>query len=79
MSVKIRLRRIGKHVKGRRHFRIAIMSIHTGRDSRCLEEIGYYNPKGKLLHIKKERYDYWVSKGALPSATVKSLVKKTSK
>ncbi|MFH1621814.1 MAG: 30S ribosomal protein S16, partial [Candidatus Omnitrophota bacterium] len=48
------------------------------RDSRPIEEIGYYDPSKEpaSVKIKKDRYDYWVSKGAQPTDTVKSLYKK---
>lgn len=47
------------------------------RDGRYLEVIGYYNPKkGRAsATVKKERLLYWLSKGAKPSATVRSIMK----
>ena len=79
MAVRIRLRRIGKNPKKRIHFRITVADGRSGRDSRIIEEIGFYNPVSKEAKINKERYDYWVGKGAQPSETVVSLAKRLSK
>jgi len=76
MSVSIRLRRIGKNPKKNPHFRIAVYQKTVNRDGRCLEELGFYSPIEGTVKMKKDRFDYWVSKGAQPSETVKNLVKK---
>lgn len=76
MSVRIRLRRIGKNPKKKPHFRFTVFDGPRGRDSRFIEELGYYNPVTGVSKIKKDRFDYWVSKGAQASETVKRLVKK---
>jgi small subunit ribosomal protein S16 len=76
MSVVIRLRRIGKNPKKRPHFRISVFDNHRGRDSKFIDEIGTYSPVTGAMKIDKERYESWVKKGAQPSQTVKSLVKK---
>ena len=76
MAVAIRLRRIGKNPKKRPHFRVSVFDTNRGRDSKFIEEIGFYNPVSGESKIDKERYAYWVSKGAQASLTIKSLVKK---
>ncbi|MFC1708900.1 30S ribosomal protein S16 [Candidatus Omnitrophota bacterium] len=78
MSVRIRMKKISRTAKGRYNFRIVVISRPAARDSRPIEEIGYYDPSKKpaSVKIKKERYDYWVSKGAQPTDTVASLYKK---
>lgn len=76
MAVTIRLRRIGKNPKKRPHFRVTVFDERRGRDSRFIEELGFYNPVSQEFKLKKERIDYWVKNGAQLSATVKSLVKK---
>ncbi|MFH0762499.1 MAG: 30S ribosomal protein S16 [Candidatus Omnitrophota bacterium] len=76
MAVRIRLRRIGKKVKGKIHFRLSVFDETSGRDSRAIEELGFYNPQSSAVKIKKERLDYWVKNGAQMSNTIKSLVKK---
>ncbi len=76
MSVAIRLRRIGKNPKKRPHFRVSVFSNKAGRDSRIIEELGFYSPITGQAKIDKVRLEEWVKKGAQLSATVKSLVKK---
>ncbi|MEK6727400.1 MAG: 30S ribosomal protein S16 [Candidatus Omnitrophota bacterium] len=76
MAVHVRLRRIGKNPKGKPHFRVSVFDQRRGRDSKIIEELGFYNPLSGESKIKKERIDYWVKNGAQLSATVKSLVKK---
>ena len=78
MSVHIRLRRIGKNPKRRCFFRIGVFDKRRGRDSRSIEELGFYDPTKEpaLVKINKERLEYWLSCGAQLSETVKSLVKK---
>jgi small subunit ribosomal protein S16 len=79
MAVHIRLRRIGKNPKKRPHFRISVFEETQGRDGRFIEELGFYNPISNLVRMKRERLDYWIKKGAQPSLTVKSLMKKNAK
>jgi small subunit ribosomal protein S16 len=79
MATVIRLRRIGKNPKKKPHFRVTVFSGTKGRDSRFIEEIGYYNPITGAAKIDVERFEHWVSKGAQPSLTVKNLVKKSKK
>jgi small subunit ribosomal protein S16 len=76
MAVHIRLRRIGKNPKKRPFFRITVFDHRRGRDSRIIEELGFYNPVNGSVQLKRERLDYWVKKGAQLSATAKSLAKK---
>lgn len=77
MAAVIRLRRIGKNPKKRPYFRITIFDKQRGRDSRFIEEIGFYNPVNGQIKMKRERLDYWIKNGAQISSTVKSLIKKT--
>jgi len=79
MAVHIRLRRIGKNPKKRPHFRISVFDERRGRDSRVLEELGFYNPVSGAIKIKKERIDFWRKNGAQLSLTLKSLIKKADK
>lgn len=75
MAVVIRLARTGK--KGERKFRIVVKEKHSRRDGAALETLGWYEKTTgdhKQL-INKERFDYWISQGALPSNTVMELVK----
>jgi len=77
MPVVVRLRRIGKNPKKRPYFRISVFDQRRGRDSRFIEEIGFYNPLTEAIKINRERLDFWVKNGAQLSATVKNLVKKS--
>jgi len=76
MAVRIRLRRIGKRPKKKPHFRITVFDERRARDSRYIEELGYYCPITGEVKVNKERLEYWVKKGAQPSQTIKNLVKK---
>jgi len=76
MAVQIRLRRIGKNPKGKPHFRLSVFDETKGRDSRIIEELGYYKPATGEVSFKKERVEAWVKNGAQLSPTVKSLLKK---
>jgi small subunit ribosomal protein S16 len=76
MAVHIRLRRIGKNPKGRPHFRVTVFDERKGRDSKFIEELGFYNPVTEEAKIKKERIDFWIKNGAQLSLTIKSLIKK---
>ena len=77
MPVRIRLRKVTR-TKKVHHYRIVVADSRSARDTKFIEEIGYYNPAKEhiKLTLKKDRYDYWVSKGAQPSDTVRSLAKK---
>lgn len=79
MAVHIRLKRIGKNPKARPHFRVAVFDERRGRDSRVIEELGFYNPVNKGYKLKRERIDYWVKNGAQLSPTLKGLIKKIGK
>ena len=72
--VAIRLRRAGS--KKRPYFRIVVTDSRSARDSSFVEILGHYNPRTKpaLVDIKQERVDYWISKGAQPSDTVRTLL-----
>ena len=76
MAVHIRLRRIGKNPKGKPNFRVTVFDERKGRDSRVIEELGYYKPTSGQAVLKKERIAVWVKNGAQLSTTVKSLLKK---
>lgn len=75
MAVRIRLRRMG--AKKRPFYRIVVADSRTPRDGRFIEEIGYYNPVTQPAEIKvdAEKAKKWLSNGAQPSDTVRSLLK----
>ena len=74
--VKIRLRRMG--AKKAPFYRIVVADSRYPRDGRFIEEIGYYNPLTNPVEIKidSEKATKWISNGAQPTETVKSLLKK---
>ena len=77
MAVKIRLRRMG--AKKAPFYRIVVADSRYPRDGRFIEEIGYYNPLTNPAEIKidAEKANKWLSQGAQPTETVKSLLKKS--
>jgi small subunit ribosomal protein S16 len=79
MAVKIRMKRVG--TKNLPVFRIVVADGRSPRDGKFIEEIGTYQPlkKGDNFTIKLDRAEYWISKGAQPSDTVASFLKKLSK
>jgi len=81
MAVGIRMRKVGKGGKKRFYFRIAAIDDSKSRDGAIIEELGSYDPvkKEDNFKIKKERFDYWKSKGAVVSQTIQSLIKKAGK
>jgi small subunit ribosomal protein S16 len=76
MAVKIRLARHG--AKKRPFYRIVVTDSESPRDGRFLEAVGTYNPLKEPAEVmlKSDRIDYWLGQGAMPSDTVKSLLKK---
>jgi small subunit ribosomal protein S16 len=79
MSVSIRLRREG--AKNRPYYKVVVADSHSPRDGKFIEVIGMYDPKrpGHNSSLNVERAEYWISKGAQPSDTVRSLIKKNKK
>lgn len=77
--LKIRLRKPGKSIKRRQHFKIVVTEARSARDSRFVEELGYYDPSRNLLKFDQEKYQEWVKKGAHPTETVASLFKRYTK
>ena len=79
MAVSIRLRREGS--KNRPYYRIVVADSRSPRDGKFVEIIGTYDPKqtGHNSSFSVERAEYWISKGAQPSDTVRSLIKKQKK
>src|SRR6202047_1607770 len=76
MAVSIRLRREG--ALNRPYFKVVVADKRSPRDGKFIEIVGTYDPKkpGMNSTLKLERIDYWISKGAQPSDTVRSLIKK---
>ncbi len=77
MATRIRLRRMG--AKKQPFYRVVVADSRYPRDGRFIEEIGYYNPLTTPAEIKidEEKAISWMSKGAEPSDTVRSLMKRS--
>ena len=71
----IRLMRMG--AKKRPSYRIVVKEKLSKRDGSYLESIGTYNPIGKEgeIHLKADRAQYWMERGAQPTDTVRRLIK----
>ena len=79
MPVRIRMKRVG--AKNAPVFRIVVADGRSPRDGKFIELLGTYQPrkKGDNYTLNLERTKYWLSKGAQPSETVASFIKKSSK
>ena len=78
MAVKIRLKRMGR--THRPFYRLHAIDSRSARDSRAIEELGWYNPveqdKDKQLKIDTDKCVEWMNKGAIPSETASTLLKR---
>src|ERR1700758_5533529 len=79
MAVSIRLRREG--ALNRPYYKVVVADSRSPRDGKFIEIIGTYDPTkaGHNSTLKLDRAEYWISKGAQPSDTVRSLIKKNKK
>jgi small subunit ribosomal protein S16 len=68
----MRFQRIGK--KGQAYFRIVVTEHTKKPQGEFLELLGSYDPHKKDLKVKKERIEYWMSKGVQLSPTVNNLL-----
>jgi small subunit ribosomal protein S16 len=74
--VKIRMKRVG--ATNDPVFRIVVADSRSPRDGRFIEEIGTYHPQRKADNVKidLDRAQYWITRGAQPSDTVASFIRK---
>lgn len=74
--VKIKLRRMGK--KKEPTFRLVVIDSRKPPKSSYIESLGYYNPRSEegKLNVDMGRLEYWLSKGAQPTESVKNLINK---
>jgi small subunit ribosomal protein S16 len=75
----IRLRRTGS--TKRPYYRVVVADSREPRDGRFVEVLGHYDPRRDpaVVKIDAERAQYWIGKGARPSDTVRSMLKKNKK
>ena len=78
MALRIRLARFG--AKKRPYYRIVVTNSESPRDGKFLEILGTYDPRQEpaALTVQEDLLARWVSKGATPTDTVASLLKKRS-
>ena len=74
--LSIRMRRTGS--KKRPFFRVVVSEARSKKEGGFIEVLGFYNPRTKpaVVEINKDRVTYWISKGARPSDSVRTLLAK---
>jgi len=77
--VAIRLTRMG--AKKKSFYRVVAVDHERPRESSFIDLLGYYNPMKNpaVLQLDLEKYQGWIQKGAQPSETVRSLIKRFQK
>ncbi|MGE5673457.1 MAG: 30S ribosomal protein S16 [Mycobacterium leprae] len=76
MALKIRLKRMG--MKKTPFYRFVVAEATAPRDGRFVEELGYYDPikNPAVISIDEAKVLEWLSKGATPTDTVRSILSK---
>lgn len=76
MAVKIRLARGG--AKKKPFYQVVVADERFPRDGRFIEQLGQYDPKQEPVHfqVKEDRVIEWLNKGAQPTDTVRTLLRK---
>ncbi len=76
MTVKIRLKRVGKTKAP--SYRVVVADSRSPRDGRIIENIGWYNPRVEpsAIHINAEKALSWIKNGAQPTESVASLLRR---
>lgn len=78
MATRIRLRRVGR--KKQPSYRIVVTDVTTARDGPFVALVGTYDPRAKraedVLKVEVEAARDWIAKGATPTDTVRSLLRK---
>lgn len=77
MTVKIRLKRVGK--KKAPSYRVVVADSRSPRDGRIIENLGWYNPlvEPSAIQIDADKALNWLKVGAQPTDSVTSLLKRT--
>lgn len=78
MAVRIRLTRLGR--KKKPFYRIIVADSESPRDGKFLDILGTYDPlqTPAVIKIDNDKLQDWLGKGALPTTTVKSLIKQAT-
>jgi small subunit ribosomal protein S16 len=78
VAVKIRLMRLG--CRNNPVYRIVVVDSRKRRDADFIENIGSYYPREldfeKQVKVDLERFKYWLSRGAIVTHTVYTLIKR---
>jgi small subunit ribosomal protein S16 len=76
--LRIRLTRMG--AKKKPFYRVVVTERRQARDGRFVEIVGHYDPgtNPPVVEMNLDRVRYWMAKGAQPSETVSSLVKRVA-
>jgi small subunit ribosomal protein S16 len=76
--LSIKLTRMG--AKKKPFYRIVVAEKRSKRDGRYLESVGYHDPRDESnFKLDRERLNYWLERGARPTDTVRSLIKRAVK
>ncbi|MDR3625005.1 MAG: 30S ribosomal protein S16 [Chlamydiales bacterium] len=80
MALKIRLRQQGRN--NRPFYRLVLADEHSKRDGKYHENLGWYNPfeeeQDKLVSIKADRVQHWISHGVQVSERATALLAKVA-
>ncbi len=78
MSVSMRLRRFGRNKKPQ--YRLVVVDSRRTGAGRRLEDLGTYDPltDPPKINIMEERVKYWIDQGAVPSETVRSILRRVA-
>ena len=73
--LKVKLSRTGK--RGHATYKFVVNEARSKRDGKFIDHLGHYDPntKPKTVKIDQKKLDYWLSKGAQPTNTVRRLIK----
>ena len=76
MAIRIRLMRMGR--RNRPFYRVVAAEASSPRDGKFLEILGYYDPIKEPYEFKvdPEKVNKWLSRGAIPTETVRALLKR---
>jgi small subunit ribosomal protein S16 len=75
VSVRVRLKRVGS--KKNPIWRVVVTDQRSPRDGRFIESVGHYNPQTQpsTIVLDQPRLEHWLSRGAVPTNTVKKLMR----
>ena len=74
--LKIRLKKLGR--KKQPFYRIILIDSRKKRDSKAIEELGYYNPIKKSIQLNIKKIQYQKQTGAVLTKTVQNLLQKNT-